>query len=222
MKNIALTPARPVPREVGGRLCLAFVNSVLWRRGQARDLLVDYPAFVGYLGAIGCLEQPEQDELLETARVLPGESTAVFNQLIELREALFRVLSAAAAGDQPLAADLDLLNQVIARGMRSLTVRPSTTGYALTWGPAEHGLDWPVWEIAASAAAVLDSDDLAALKQCPGESCGWLFIDESRGGNRRWCSSKLCGNRDRVRRHYQRTHEPESRFSTRGEGTRSA
>jgi len=207
VQNIALTPTRSVSRELGGRLCLAVVNSVLWRRSaEPRDLLADYPGFVEYLAEVGCVDDPMRDQLLATAELLPAESAAVFEQVIELREVLYRVMSAAAAGAQPAAADLDLLNTTVARGMRMLAVRPAGGGYALTWGPAEQGVDWPLWEVATSAAAVLGSADLDALKQCPGEQCGWLFVDESRGGNRRWCSSRLCGNRDRVRRHYQRTH----------------
>ncbi|TIU06903.1 MAG: CGNR zinc finger domain-containing protein, partial [Mesorhizobium sp.] len=34
---------------------------------------------------------------------------------------------------------------------------------------------------------------------CP--RCGWLFLDTSRGGKRRWCSMRTCGNREKVSRH---------------------
>jgi predicted RNA-binding Zn ribbon-like protein len=34
--------------------------------------------------------------------------------------------------------------------------------------------------------------------------CGWLFVDESRNGSRRWCSMKDCGNRAKARRHYRK------------------
>jgi len=40
------------------------------------------------------------------------------------------------------------------------------------------------------------------VKTCGG--CGWLFVDRTRNGSRRWCISALCGNRDKARRHYQR------------------
>nr|WP_062331774.1 CGNR zinc finger domain-containing protein [Herbidospora sakaeratensis] len=33
--------------------------------------------------------------------------------------------------------------------------------------------------------------------------CGWLFLDSSRGGRRRWCSMSICGNREKARRHRQ-------------------
>ena len=31
--------------------------------------------------------------------------------------------------------------------------------------------------------------------------CGWLFCDSSKGGRRRWCSMKACGNREKSSRH---------------------
>jgi predicted RNA-binding Zn ribbon-like protein len=31
------------------------------------------------------------------------------------------------------------------------------------------------------------------LKQCPGEHCGWFFLDSTKRGNRRWCSMGECG-----------------------------
>lgn len=39
------------------------------------------------------------------------------------------------------------------------------------------------------------------VRSCP--RCGWLFCDSSKGGRRRWCSMKDCGNREKVSRHYQ-------------------
>ena len=45
------------------------------------------------------------------------------------------------------------------------------------------------------------------LDTCGDPACGWAFIDTSRQRNRRWCSSTDCGNRARVRRHYQRVRQ---------------
>ncbi|MDG5486649.1 CGNR zinc finger domain-containing protein [Mycolicibacterium gadium] len=40
------------------------------------------------------------------------------------------------------------------------------------------------------------------LRSCP--RCGWLFLDTSRGGQRRWCSMRVCGNREKISRHRER------------------
>jgi predicted RNA-binding Zn ribbon-like protein len=43
------------------------------------------------------------------------------------------------------------------------------------------------------------------VKACPGDSCGWLFLDPR--GRRRWCIMATCGNRSKVRAHAARQHE---------------
>ncbi len=44
-----------------------------------------------------------------------------------------------------------------------------------------------------------------AVRECLGVNCGWLFLDRSRGGRRRWCSDETCGTRSRVERFRART-----------------
>ncbi len=49
-----------------------------------------------------------------------------------------------------------------------------------------------------------DPGDLALLRACGGDGCTRVYLDTSRGHRRRWCSSELCGNRERVARHRRR------------------
>jgi predicted RNA-binding Zn ribbon-like protein len=44
----------------------------------------------------------------------------------------------------------------------------------------------------------------AALRRCAGDNCLLVYVDSSRGRRRRWCSSEVCGNRERVARHRRR------------------
>lgn len=44
----------------------------------------------------------------------------------------------------------------------------------------------------------------ASLRQCAGGDCPLVYLDTSRGRRRRWCSSEVCGNRERVARHRRR------------------
>ncbi|GGV31067.1 hypothetical protein GCM10010277_14480 [Streptomyces longisporoflavus] len=61
------------------------------------------------------------------------------------------------------------------------------------------------------AAVARDAVDLltdpaarALLRQCEGDTCPIVYLDTSRGRRRRWCSSEVCGNRERVARHRRR------------------
>ncbi|MAZ90474.1 MAG: hypothetical protein CMH94_02945 [Oceanicaulis sp.] len=54
------------------------------------------------------------------------------------------------------------------------------------------------------AVALLAEDNAVRLKQCDGERCGWLFLDTSKAGRRRWCDMATCGNVSKARRHAAR------------------
>ncbi|MDJ0379567.1 CGNR zinc finger domain-containing protein [Streptomyces sp. G-G2] len=59
--------------------------------------------------------------------------------------------------------------------------------------------------VARDAVELLtDPGDRDRLRACEGEGCTRVYLDTSRGHRRRWCSSELCGNRERVARHRAR------------------
>ena len=58
-----------------------------------------------------------------------------------------------------------------------------------------------------SAGDLLTGGKLDKVKRCANPECGWLFLDDSRAGKRRWCSMQSCGNRAKAKRHYHRSRE---------------
>ncbi|MER6121984.1 CGNR zinc finger domain-containing protein [Streptomyces sp. NPDC001795] len=59
--------------------------------------------------------------------------------------------------------------------------------------------------VAREAVELLtDPGARASLRQCEGDNCPIVYLDTSRGRRRRWCSSEICGNRERVARHRRR------------------
>ncbi len=73
--------------------------------------------------------------------------------------------------------------------------------------PAETARSQPIEALIAASALslVADQRELSRLKMCPGENCGWLFIDETKNARRKWCSMETCGNRAKAMRHYNRS-----------------
>ncbi|MDA3642486.1 CGNR zinc finger domain-containing protein [Saccharopolyspora indica] len=43
------------------------------------------------------------------------------------------------------------------------------------------------------------------LRPCANEKCQLFLLDRSRANRARWCSMATCGNREKARRHYNRT-----------------
>lgn len=90
-----------------------------------------------------------------------------------------------------------LLDSLKSSGLQALPTFPMATAW--------NGSTPLAQVLAASAVSILaDSRERARLRICEGADCGWLFIDESRAGRRRWCSMADCGNRAKAKRHYQK------------------
>lgn len=56
--------------------------------------------------------------------------------------------------------------------------------------------------LAVSALSLLQPETTRRIKICA--NCNWLFVDRSRNSSRMWCDMKVCGNRQKAKRHYRR------------------
>ena len=188
----------------GGRPCLALANTILWRRGERRDLLVDYDALLRFAARLGTLDEGDAQALRALAAEHPAEAERVLERAVEVRETIYRVFERVAAGEEPRPADLAQLNEALGEAMRHVAVAPTPGAYRWSWAGVPVSLEAPLWPFVHSAAETLVVDDRTRLKQCPGPTCGWLFLDETRSRTRRWCEPGECGNRQRARDYYAR------------------
>jgi predicted RNA-binding Zn ribbon-like protein len=62
--------------------------------------------------------------------------------------------------------------------------------------------------VLAELQRLAETDRLGRVKACASDECGWIFYDRSKPGNRRWCSSTLCGNRQKTRSYRDRHRRP--------------
>ncbi|MGW7417956.1 CGNR zinc finger domain-containing protein [Streptomyces sp. NPDC054863] len=85
---------------------------------------------------------------------------------------------------------------------RAVRVPDGSLAYVLA---AEPRCEQLLAAVARDAVGLLtDPVARAALRRCEGDNCRRLYLDASRGRRRRWCSSEVCGNRERVARHRRR------------------
>jgi predicted RNA-binding Zn ribbon-like protein len=192
----------------GGRLCLDYINTVEPRTGPvARDWLTGYPDLVEWARHGGILGGAEAAALLRAAAARPAKARAAFQAAIALRETLFRLFAAIAAGTGPADADLDVLRGAAATAMEHGRLVPRAGGFDWSWDGVEIDgrLDRPWWPVAVSAVDLLTRGPLDRIKQCPGDDgCSWLFVDATKNRSRRWCSMKDCGNDTKSRRQTDR------------------
>jgi predicted RNA-binding Zn ribbon-like protein len=179
---------------VGGALALEFANT-------AGDHLADTPSerlssWARF--AQWCLEQDLVD-----ARGAAALKTSVdaLAPVVAAREGVFRVGLAITQGTKPPAGALALLNDLAAGD----GPRVSHTQAGLRWrGTADDGAASLRSLLAREGLSLFCSPRAARMRLCAGPLCGWLFLDDSRGAPRRWCSMGDCGNRAKVQRHHAR------------------
>ncbi|MEX2221080.1 MAG: ABATE domain-containing protein [Candidatus Rokuibacteriota bacterium] len=188
-----------------GRLCLDFTNTVRARPLSERiESISIYSDLLSWARQATILTPGETALLTEMAQQNPRGAGEALGQALVLREALYGLLSARAAGLQAPASDLQTVNKAIGRGMSRAGVKPSAQGgFEWSW-PDPPGLDRVGWWVARSAAELLTSPDLTGVRECAGYDCGWLFMDTTKNRSRRWCDMATCGNRAKGRRHYER------------------
>jgi len=193
-------PVRAASQFFGGRVCLDFANTVDWRLSDApQELIPDYLAMLAWSTARGTLSAATGGRLRLLAARRPDAASAVLQHAHVLRTDIWDAAEHLTSGDD---ARLEPFN----RRLAELPPQPPLRGSGIAYVYDLRGsvLDEPLWPVLWSLAAVLTSDDARRIGICEAQGCGWFFIDESPNHARRWCSSEVCGNRERARRAYAR------------------
>lgn len=192
----------------GGALCLDFVNTWGDRGRPLSDQLKGFEDLVAFAAQAGLVDDACRQALLAQAAADAAGSGQAFDTAARLRESLYALFAGTARDRELPARDLETLNAVLREALTHLRIeaRAAPGSAPFVWRFEAASLSTaPLWPIARSAADLLVSPDLARVTQCDGSNCTWLFLDQSRTRNRRWCSMESCGNRAKARRHYRRT-----------------
>ena len=179
---------------IGGHPALDFANAVFDRRAPIPDneLLKSARDVGNWLRASRLVG----DRQARAVARIAGER--FLERVREVREASFRIFDAIAADRLPPAEALGMLFSRAESGLVNETVELRGTRPELTLAQ---------WRDADAVTAFLAMLSIEAFFTLPRERfhacprCGWLFVDTSRGGKRRWCSMRTCGNREKVSRH---------------------
>lgn len=188
---------------VGGRVCLDFVNTVDEHVAFRDEQLRAYPDLVWWGLHAGALHEAAAAPLFARAEAEPARAAEVFARAIALREALFRVFTAARAAAQPDDADLEVLNRELSLALAHQRLGAEDGAFAWGWEDAPE-LERVLWPVLRDAAELLIAGELRRVGKCCGDDCDWLYLDTSRNRSRRWCDMQVCGNRAKARRHYHR------------------
>ncbi|MCZ3387352.1 MAG: CGNR zinc finger domain-containing protein, partial [Actinomycetia bacterium] len=121
--------------------------------------------------------------------------------------AVFGLLDGSHQGGRVRQSDLAKLNHALGQSIGHRVLAAAERGGVREEWRSSDALTQVLWPVAIDAWDLLTEPELTLIRQCPLDAggCGWLFLDTSRAGNRRWCDMRMCGNRAKVRAHYSRT-----------------
>jgi predicted RNA-binding Zn ribbon-like protein len=173
-----------------GRLCLDFVATVgeRWRRSFER--LIEPEDLARWMLETGML------------RNAPRVSARQLAAARVLREAINRL---ARPGVEPRPGDREGLNRWAARAPLAPQLAASRELVWVAARPAEAILA----TVARDAVDLLSGPLAGRIRECGAPDCALLFVDASRPGRRRWCSTEACGNRIRTKAYRKRRKERE-------------
>lgn len=180
---------------ISGDVSADFVN--------AGERIANYNQLLEFGEGAGVIAASTAECLRSVALAKPVEAAAAVESAARLRDILREVFADVVAARTP---DLSDLNAELARALQWRQIR----GSQWIWRDAERALESPLWPVILAAANLLTSPDAARLRICDDSECGWLFVDRSRNGLRRWCSMADCGTREKTRRRAARSKQSAS------------
>jgi predicted RNA-binding Zn ribbon-like protein len=154
-------------------------------------------AYTGFAQQWESIHEPADLSTWLTARFDRDGLNADERDLIDARalRGAIAALARAAADAAPLPADqIDTLNLYAA----TADIPPALAGGHRQAGAMRVRPGQALSTIARDAVALLAAEP-ERFRECAAEDCGFVFYDESRTANRRWCSMQRCGNRAKVR-----------------------
>ena len=137
-----------------------------------------------------------------------ADSPAELARITRARSA-FRELWDATAEGRPVAeAAVREVNRVLRhRSVLALEVTPpdgAGVGLRLASRFTGDEVDCALAELAEPLVRAVGGDEAPKARICANDTCRWVFFDNSRTHQRRWCEMASCGNRAKAARHRAR------------------
>jgi predicted RNA-binding Zn ribbon-like protein len=191
-------------KYIGGDPAVDLVNTIDWtRRGPQQERLTSYERLTRWAAEAGILSPRNGALLRSQAARRPKDAEAALALVLRVRQVLQRVFRAVAEHERPDKA-LEEFNRMLGHALEHMRLvpdaEPGERGLKLGWTELETRLDSPLWPVLWSAATLLSSDEASRIQVCDAPDCGWMYVDRSRNGFRRWCQMETCGTREKSRK----------------------
>lgn len=189
---------------VGGHIVLDLVNTVTGRDSRPTDWLDTYDRLLEWAALTGAFDPSTLRALRRICAANERAAVTALGRLRELREAAYQIVVATLRQEAVPAEALAQLEKHWKRAAAAATVSYADGRASLSPDVESAGLDYPTHVLALSTLELLQELPRERTRECASPRCTWIFIDKSRGGQRRWCDMATCGNQAKSRRHYER------------------
>lgn len=188
----------------GGTLCFDFINTVhAWRGVNLHEYLGSYAEVMAWCEKLEVLDVAERAALLQYASAHPEEADKAMQRIYQVRETLYRLFSALAAGelDSLPVVWLRRFNAVLSGAFSHIAFQVSAGSIIPGWKTADDDLLSPLYPVLRSAYELLTSGVPERIKECT--VCGWMMYDQTKNNKRRWCSPSTCGSIEKSKKYYR-------------------
>ncbi len=180
---------------VANQPALDLVNTGLIVKGEQLELIPDFAALLAWFRAAGLLSRADARRLEQHwARSSKAEQAAASAR--RLREMLRQEVLRRENGRPLRPKTLEALNRLLATYPMKMRLRKTDGGPQLQNYFSPSRPEDLLAPVADSAARLFAEIPRERVRKCA--SCVAHFYDNSKKGNRRWCSMQMCGNREKV------------------------
>lgn len=186
---------------LGGELALDFANTESGRGDPSHQDHLQQPTDVAdWLEHAKAVGPPEAAWLRAKAQDDSDVGATLLTRARALRQDIHAIAAAIARKRPPEPTAMERLNGFYGACLSCGALRPSGSAFHWGWDIKARPIEAALAPVAMSAISILTGLDLARVKECGGEHCGWIFYDRSKNNSRRWCEMEVCGNRAKQRR----------------------
>ena len=186
-------PADPQPggrQPAAGELAIvqSFLNTRWDLRGDGTEILVSGEVLEAWLASRGLVSPG------------CGLEDRDLDRALAVREGL-RALAFANGGRPPDESAIEAMDRASAGARLLIRIEADGPRFLVDF---RAGLDGAIGALYGIVGRAMADGSWERLKACPGRECGWVFFDQSRNQSARWCSTRVCGAREKSRAYYRR------------------
>lgn len=185
----------PMPKLISGHAGLNLCNTWAgWGKpwDPHREWIPDYDRLAVWARHAGLIAAGEASRLRHVAARSPGPAERVVIRVHRFRADLYAV--ALEQGDRRR---FRRVASAIEEAVSHSRFDMGDNGVAGWRFAKSAGLELPLYAAARAAESLLSAPSRHQVARCPGDDCGWLFVNAR--GRRKWCDMANCGNRAKAR-----------------------